>query len=199
MDMHRSPTRPRGAYESCISYDPLYLWPVTTLIIIARVFRYIFWLSTGAVFLDFVLNLVWLPIGAHETYGLRTAEQAFMTTYNGTGAPAGWNWCLSYLATAGILIGFDASGHVAEETKNASLNAAKGIFWSTVISGILGFSAVILFLFASVRYNHYIFRPMTKSICILDSPPLIYCFLMTLPNHSYLFMLRPWVEEDMLS
>jgi amino acid transporter len=62
-------------------------------------------------------------------------HEAFMTTYNGTGAPAGWNWCLSYLATAGILIGFDASGHVAEETKNASITAARGIFWSTVASG----------------------------------------------------------------
>jgi amino acid transporter len=76
-----------------------------------------------------------------------------MTTYNGTGAPAGWNWCLSYLATAGILIGFDASGHVAEETKNASVNAAKGIFWSTVVSGVLGFSAVILFLFTAVSFD----------------------------------------------
>ncbi|KAF5857406.1 hypothetical protein ETB97_005790 [Aspergillus alliaceus] len=64
-------------------------------------------------------------------------------------APAGWNWCLSYLATAGILIGFDASGHVAEETKDASVNAAKGIFWSTVVSGVFGFAAVILFLFTS--------------------------------------------------
>ncbi len=70
-----------------------------------------------------------------------------MTTYNGTGAPPGWNWCLSYLATAGILIGFDASGHVAEETKNASVNAAKGIFWSTVVSGIGGFITIVLFLF----------------------------------------------------
>jgi hypothetical protein len=96
------------------------------------------------------LNVIWLPIGAHNTFGLRTANEAFMTTYNGTGAPAGWNWCLSYLATAGILIGFDASGHVAEETKNAAVNAAKGIFWSTVVSGVLGFSAVILFLFTSV-------------------------------------------------
>lgn len=116
----------------------------------ARVFKYVFWFSTGAVFLDFVLNVVWLPIGAHNTFGLRTANEAFMTTYSGTGAPAGWNWCLSYLATAGILIGFDASGHVAEETKNAAVNAAKGIFWSTVVSGVLGFSAVILFLFTSV-------------------------------------------------
>lgn len=73
-----------------------------------------------------------------------------MTTYNGTGAPPGWNWCLSYLATAGVLIGFDASGHVAEETKNASVAAARGIFWSTVVSGIGGFVVVILFLFCVV-------------------------------------------------
>ena len=59
---------------------------------------------------------------------------------------------MSYLATAGILIGFDASGHVAEETKNASVNAAKGIFWSTIVSGIGGFFTVILFLFCVVSY-----------------------------------------------
>jgi tRNA G37 N-methylase Trm5 len=40
------------------------------------------------------------------------------------------------MATAGILIGFDASGHVAEETKNASITAARGIFWSTVCVGV---------------------------------------------------------------
>ena len=73
-----------------------------------------------------------------------------MSTYNGTGAPPGWNWCLSYLATAGILIGFDASGHVAEETKNASVTAARGIFWSTVASGIGGLATIILFLFCAV-------------------------------------------------
>lgn len=118
---------------------------------LARYFRFIFYLSSTFVVLDFVLNLIWLPIGTAQTWGFRTAEEAFMTTYNGTGAPAGWNWCLSYLATAGILIGFDASGHVAEETKNASVNAAKGIFWSTIVSGIGGFITIILFLFCAVR------------------------------------------------
>ncbi|CAD0043400.1 unnamed protein product, partial [Aureobasidium pullulans] len=112
-----------------------------------KFFRWIFYASSSMVVLDFILNMIWLPIGVAQTYGFRTAHEAFMTTYNGTGAPAGWNWCLSYLATAGILIGFDASGHVAEETKNASVNAAKGIFWSTVVSGIGGFIVVIMFLF----------------------------------------------------
>jgi amino acid transporter len=103
------------------------------------------------VLLDFVLNIIWLPIGAHDTWGFRSAHEAFMSTYNGTGAPPAWNWCLSYLATAGILIGFDASGHVAEETKNASVTAARGIFWSTVASGVGGLATIILFLFCAVR------------------------------------------------
>jgi hypothetical protein len=55
---------------------------------------------------------------------------------NGTGAPAGWNWilCLSVskiihnswctelyhsVFTSFSMMGFDASGHIAEETKNA--------------------------------------------------------------------------------
>ena len=117
---------------------------------IARYFRWIFYASSVFVVLDFLLNMIWLPIGTSQTYGFRTADEAFLTSYNGTGAPAAWNWCLSFLATAGILIGFDASGHVAEETKNASLSAARGLFWSTVTSGIGGFICVILFLFCVV-------------------------------------------------
>ncbi|KAI8667508.1 hypothetical protein NCS56_00887300 [Fusarium sp. Ph1] len=112
-----------------------------------RYFKWIFTLSSSVVILDFVLNLIWLPIATSKTIGFRSTHDAFMTTYNGTGAPPAWNWCLSYLATAGILIGFDASGHVAEETKNASVAAARGIFWSTVVSGLGGFAVVILFLF----------------------------------------------------
>lgn len=122
---------------------------------LAKYFRWVFYISSAFVLLDFVLNIIWLPIAAHNTWGFRTAHEAFMETYNGTGAPAGWNWCLSYLATAGILIGFDASGHVAEETKNASYSAARGIFWSTVVSGFGGLATIILFLFCAVRipYN----------------------------------------------
>lgn len=125
----------------------------------AKYFKWIFYLSTGFVLLDFVLNMIWLPIGTARTIGFRSAHDAFMTTWNGTGASPGWNWCLSYLATAGILIGYDASGHVAEETRNASVTAARGIFWSTVVSGLGGFVVVILFLFCTVgsipSHNEY--------------------------------------------
>ncbi|KAF3399662.1 Thiamine transporter thi9 [Talaromyces pinophilus] len=96
-----------------------------------RYFKWIFAASTAFVLLDFALNMIWLPVATSRTIGFRSASDAFLTTYNGTGAPEGWNWCLSYLATAGILIGFDASGHVAEETKNAAKSAARSIFWGT--------------------------------------------------------------------
>lgn len=135
---------PRQSFHALLE-DHVYI-----LTAAARYFKWIFYLSTSSVIVDFVLNMVWLPIATSKTYGFRSAHDAFMTTYNGTGAPAGWNWCLSYLATAGILIGFDASGHVAEETRNASMSAARGIFWSTVVSGVGGFVVVILFLFCVV-------------------------------------------------
>ncbi|KAH8594051.1 putative amino acid permease [Bisporella sp. PMI_857] len=145
-----------------------------------RFFRFVFYLSSFFVLLDFVLNVIWLPVGTARTFGFRTAEEAFLTTYNGTGAPSGWNWCLSYLATAGILIGFDASGHVAEETKNATVNAAKGIFWSTVVSGIGGFLTIILFLFCV---------PDADTLFSFGSPqPFVPLYAVVLGKGGHIFM-----------
>ncbi|KAF4634274.1 hypothetical protein G7Y89_g3831 [Cudoniella acicularis] len=145
-----------------------------------RLFRWIFYISSSFVLLDFLLNVIWLPIGTANTYGFRTANEAFMTTYNGTGAPAGWNWCLSYLATAGILIGFDASGHVAEETKNASTTAARGIFWSTIVSGIGGFLTIILFLFCA---------PDADTLFSFGSPqPFVPLYAVVLGQGGHIFM-----------
>ncbi|GLI75213.1 hypothetical protein PoHVEF18_003466 [Penicillium ochrochloron] len=145
-----------------------------------RYFKYVFWVSAGFVMLDFVLNLIWLPIGTAQTWGFRTTHEAFMTTYNGTGAPDGWNWCLSYLATAGILIGFDASGHVAEETKNASITAARGIFWSTVVSGFGGLATIILFLFCA---------PTADQLMEFGSPqPFVPLYAVVLGKGGHIFM-----------
>lgn len=112
-------------------------------------YRYVFRTATAVVLLDFVLNVIWFPIAVSKTYGFRSAHDAFLLQGNETGAPAGWNYCLSFLATAGILVGYDASGHVAEETKNASRNAAWGLWWSAFWSATLGIPVVILFLFCA--------------------------------------------------
>ncbi|KAI1943729.1 hypothetical protein LOZ66_000314 [Ophidiomyces ophidiicola] len=145
-----------------------------------KYFRWIFYLSSSFVLLDFILNVIWLPIGAHNTWGFRTAQQAFLETYNGTGAPAGWNWCLSFLATAGILIGFDASGHVAEETKNASLTAARGIFWSTIVSGLGAGFTIVLFLFCA---------PDPETLFSFGSPqPFVPLYAVVLGKRAHIVM-----------
>jgi len=112
-------------------------------------YRLIFRIASGLIMLDFFLNIIWLPIAVHNTYGFQSAKFVFTQTYNETGAPPVWNWMLSYYVTAGVLVGFEASGHISEETQDASLTAARGIFSSAVTSACLGFPIVILFLFCT--------------------------------------------------
>ncbi|KAG9055362.1 hypothetical protein FS842_002427 [Serendipita sp. 407] len=115
----------------------------------SKVFKF----ALGLMMLDFFLVIIWLPIGASKTYGLRSTHDAFMTTYNGTGAPPAWNWILSFLFTAGTLTGFDAAGHIAEETKNASVIAARGLFTSAIATGICGFLTMIVFLYCTPSFD----------------------------------------------
>lgn len=79
-----------------------------------KTYKWIFRLSTGVIILDFFLNIIWLPIAVSKSYGFHDASYVFTQTYNETGAPPVWNWMLSYYVTAGILVGFEASGHISE-------------------------------------------------------------------------------------
>ncbi|KAF2095639.1 putative amino acid permease [Rhizodiscina lignyota] len=156
----------------CISIGMNYLDPKT--------YKYIFRIATYIILLDFVLNIIWLPIGVSKTYGFHDAKYVFTQTYNETGAPPVWNWMLSYFVTAGILVGFEASGHISEETKNASVTAAKGIFWSAVASAVIGFPLVILFLFC---------LPSLDVLYDLDAPqPFVSIYAMSLGRGGHIFM-----------
>jgi len=112
--------------------------------------RWIFRASALLIAVDFLLTVIWLPIGASKTPdGFRSAEWVFTKYFNGSGAPAGWNVILAFYSTSGTLTGFDAAGHIAEETQNASLASARGMFWSCAMSGLIGWPLLILFLFCS--------------------------------------------------
>jgi amino acid transporter len=81
-----------------------------------------------------------------------------ITFTNYSGLPAGdpvlphsnslpWLFALGLLLPAYTITGFDASAHVAEETKGAAVNAPRGIIRSVAISGIFGWimlGAVVL-------------------------------------------------------
>lgn len=130
----------------------------------ARKFKWIFRLSAAIMAIDFVVLFIALPVGVSQNYGFQSAKWVFTETFNGTGASFGWAWCLSFLSTAYVLTGFDAAGellrlgaqrrlsltwrllftaHIAEETKNPSLTAARGVFWSCVSSAVLAFRELL--------------------------------------------------------
>lgn len=145
-----------------------------------KTYRLIFRIATYLILLDFFLNIIWLPIAVSKTYGFHDARYVFTQTYNQTGAPPVWNWMLSFYVTAGILVGFEASGHISEETKDASRVAARGIFWSAVASALIGFPLVILFLFC---------LPNLDVLYSLNAPqPFVEIYAMTMGRGGHVFM-----------
>ncbi|KAM0746497.1 gamma-aminobutyric acid transporter [Meredithblackwellia eburnea MCA 4105] len=143
-------------------------------------FSLIFKASALIIFIDFILTVVWLPVGVSKTYGFQDAHFVFKEVYNGTGASSAWNWILSFLSTSGVLTGFDASGHIAEETVNASLYAARGIFWSCVVSGVLAFPLLLLFLFCS---------PSLDTLFALETPqPFVQIYTLALGRGGQMVM-----------
>ncbi|KAI6800650.1 amino acid transporter, partial [Hortaea werneckii] len=145
-----------------------------------KTYRVIFRIATYLILLDFFLNIIWLPIAVSKTYGFHDARYVFTQTYNETGAPPVWNWMLSFYVTAGILVGFEASGHISEETKDASRVAARGIFWSAVASALIGFPLVILFLFC---------LPNLDVLYSLNAPqPFVEIYAMTMGRGGHVFM-----------
>ncbi|KAL4075578.1 hypothetical protein J3A83DRAFT_4356844 [Scleroderma citrinum] len=179
---------PGGVGNDNIQWRAL-IWGISELMLLLsvainyfppRLYSLVFKVSVGIMMLDFFLCLIWLPIGVSKTYGFRSAKDVFTMTYNGTGAPPAWNWILSFLFTAGTLTGFDASGHIAEETKNASVVAAKGILSSAIATGVLGFITTILFLFCT---------PDLDTVFSLDAPqPFVQIYALALGRKASIFM-----------
>lgn len=60
---------------------------------------------------------------------------------------------LGFLLTQYTITGFDSCGHLSEETKGASLSAAKGIWKSVFYSAIGGWILLILFTFAATEVD----------------------------------------------
>jgi len=65
---------------------------VSTTFLPPKIYRYVFHIATGVIILDFLLNIIWLPIGVSQTYGFQSADWVFTGQYNYTGAPPVWNW-----------------------------------------------------------------------------------------------------------
>ncbi|OLL25016.1 Thiamine transporter thi9 [Neolecta irregularis DAH-3] len=141
-------------------------------------YKFIFRFATAMIMLDFFLNLIWLPIGVNRTYGFQSAKFVFTKTYNKTGASPVWNWMLSFFATGGALVGFDASGHIAEETHNASLVAARGVF----LSALMSCQVEQFFIIVTSQ-------PDVDQLFALDTPqPIVQFYALSLGQHGHVLM-----------
>ncbi|KAI1615021.1 amino acid or gaba permease [Exophiala viscosa] len=88
-----------------------------------------------------------------------TTSGAFDLFYNGINlgeekqASDAYCWVISVLFGAWVFYGYDASAHLAEETKQASTVVAKGIYMSTFSAWLLSIPTLIIVLFCMQDFD----------------------------------------------
>ena len=87
----------------------------------------------------------------------QTLSWMYTTQINSSGFSDNSYWLyvlpLGFLLTQYTITGFDASAHLSEETHNANVNAAKGIWKSIFYSAIGGYILLMAFLFAATKVD----------------------------------------------
>jgi amino acid transporter len=87
----------------------------------------------------------------------QSADFVFTETINNSGFGDGMFWFyvlpLGFLLTMYTQTGYDASAHLSEETKGASISAAKGIWRSVFWAGLIGWFVLLAITFAASDVN----------------------------------------------
>jgi amino acid transporter len=106
------------------------------------------WHMVGVVFVVFVLFIV--P-DHHRSFSYVFGQTVNNTGYHGSSWTAGlfiFVFLTGFLMAQYTITGYDASAHMSEETRQASLGAAWGIVMSVVVSVIFGFVLLLAVTFA---------------------------------------------------
>lgn len=117
-----------------------------------RVLQWYFRIACVIFFTLFFIYWIWIPIQVSGKF--QPAEQVFDHFYNGINggdtkeASDAYCWVIAVLYGGWVFYGFDASAHIAEETKDASENVAKSMWMATLSAWVLSVPTLILFLFA---------------------------------------------------
>jgi amino acid transporter len=106
-------------------------------------------ITTFAVILTLIISC---PTSASSNgFMAKTVSQVLFTSINGTGLDDSY---LVYVCMIGSLgafysfVGYEASGHLGEETKNPSLNVPRGILYTCVASALTGLCYLLCLLVA---------------------------------------------------
>jgi amino acid transporter len=110
----------------------------------------VFWHVVGVLVIIAILIIV--P-DSHQSFDFVFTEKINSSGFLGgdTGGLFFWLYILptGLLLTMYTVTGYDASAHVAEETKDAEISAAKGIWQSVALSGLIGWFVLLAITFAA--------------------------------------------------
>ena len=116
-----------------------------------RWLRRYFRIAIAIFFVLFFLFWIWFPIAVAGRF--QSTSFVFTTFHNGINqgpnqqASNAYCWVISLLFGAWEFGGYDASAHLAEETRDANKNVARGMWFSTVSTTILSIPTLILILY----------------------------------------------------
>ncbi len=110
----------------------------------------VFWHVIGVLV---IIGLVAFVPSHHASLGFVFGHRLNNTGFHGgaTGGAFFWLYVLpiGFILTMYTQTGYDASAHTAEETRDAALGAAKGVWKSVFYSAIAGWIVLLAFLFAA--------------------------------------------------
>ncbi|KAK0610177.1 amino acid or gaba permease [Bombardia bombarda] len=127
------------------------IFAVLPNVISQRILQLYFRFAIFIFFALFALYWIWFPIKASGNFQSR--EGVFNNFYNGINsgdekqASDPYCWVVGVLFGAWVFYGYDASAHLAEETKDASSVVAKGMWMSTLSTWFLSVPTLIIVLF----------------------------------------------------
>jgi amino acid transporter len=107
------------------------------------------------------ISVFWHCVGVAVIIGIliivpdshQSADFVFTERLNNSGFSMDMYWF--YILPTGLLLtmytvtGYDASAHVAEETRDADVSAAKGVWQSVALSGLIGWFVLLAITFAA--------------------------------------------------
>ncbi|RVX66664.1 hypothetical protein B0A52_09477 [Exophiala mesophila] len=123
-----------------------------------RLLRLYFRFALFIFFSLFFLFWTWFPIKASQQH-FNTSYGVFGLFYNGINlgetkeASDAYCWVISVLFGAWVFYGYDASAHLSEETKQASVVVARGMWVSAVASWLLSVPTLVIILFCIQNFD----------------------------------------------
>ncbi|KIV86958.1 hypothetical protein PV11_02532 [Exophiala sideris] len=153
--------------NSTVLYKGWFSWLLTSIGMIfamipniysPKILQWYFRFAVTIFFSLFLMYWIWFPVAASKKH-FNSASGAFDLFYNGINlgtekqASDPYCWAISVLFGAWVFYGYDASAHLAEETKQASTVVAKGIYMSTFSAWILSIPTLIIILFCMQDFD----------------------------------------------